>query len=83
MFALESVLLEKKVIRNIKQLDWPIVENYKNYVVRYHPYFTLDYKQFKSFMKNYTHRRMKLQNRKQPVDFEPLKDLLREYDEAC
>ena len=80
MFALESVLLEKKVIRNIKQLDWPIVENYKNYVVRYHPYFTLDYKQFKSFMKNYTHRRMKLQNRKQPVDFEPLKDLLREYD---
>ena len=36
MFALESYLLEKKVIQNIqdiKQLDWEIVENYRNILV--------------------------------------------------
>ena len=79
MFALESYLLEKNVIQNIKELDWQIVESYRNYVLRDHPHFKLEKKQMKSFIKHYQDRCKELQNRKQPLDLEPLKHLLREY----
>lgn len=82
MFAIESYLLEKKVIQNIKQLDWKIVEKYRNRLLIDHPHFKLEKKQMKSFIKHYNDRLHKLQNRRQPVDLDPLKDLLREYDAA-
>ena len=85
MFALESYLLEKKVIQNIqdiKQLDWEIVENYRNILLIDHPHFTLEKKQLKSFIKHYKDRRKELETRKQPMDLEPVKQLMREYDAA-
>ena len=82
MFAIESYLLEKKVIQNIKQLDWKIVEKYRNRLLIDHPHFKLDKKQMKSFIKHYNDRLHKLQKRRDPVDLDPLKDLLREYDAA-
>ena len=85
MFALESYLLEKKVIQNIqdiKQLDWEIVENYRNILLIDHPHFTLEKKQLKSFIRHYKDRRKELETRKLPMDLEPVKQLMREYDAA-
>ena len=79
MFALESYLLEQNLIQNIKELDWQIVESYRNYVLRDHPHFKLEKKQMKSFIKHYKDRCKELQKRKRPLDLEPLKHLLREY----
>ena len=76
MFALEDVLLEKQVISNRREIDWPTVEYYKYFVIRKYTDFQCDQKAFQSFKKHYNDRLRKFQNRRQPVDLDPLKDLL-------
>ena len=58
LFTLEEFLLENRVISNRRELEWNIVEYYKNLVIRdLSGDFKLDKKQFLSFTKNYNQRR--------------------------
>ena len=77
IFTLEKILLEKKVIHHIRELDWTTVESLANLVVRNYPYFKLNKHQFKSFKENYNQRRKIFQKSKDPFDLELLEDLLR------
>ena len=52
MFALEDVLLEKQVISNRREIDWPTVEYYKYFVIRKYTDFQCDQKAFQSFKKH-------------------------------
>ena len=52
MFALEDVLLEKQVISNRREIDWPTVEYYKDFVIRKYTDFQCDQKAFQSFKKH-------------------------------
>ena len=79
MFTLEEFLLENHMISNRRELDWDIVEYYKNFVIRNFPgYFQLDKKQFASFTKNYNKTRKIFEKYRNTVDLEPLNILLRQ-----
>ena len=79
LFTLEEFLLENLVISNRRELEWHIVEYYKNLVIRdLQGSFQLDKKQFLSFTKNYNQRRRIFEKYKHTVDLDPLKVLLRQ-----
>ena len=84
LFTLEELLLENLVISHRRELEWHIVEYYKNIVIRDLPAsFQLDKKQFLSFKKNYNQRRRIFEKYKQPGDLDPLKVLLRQARDAA
>ena len=84
LFTLEEFLLENLVISNRRELEWNIVEYYKNLVIRDLPGdFKLDKKQFLSFTKNYNQRRRIFEKYKHNIDLDPLKVLLRQARDAA
>ncbi|MCV6622992.1 MAG: hypothetical protein OIF51_14715 [Cellvibrionaceae bacterium] len=83
LFTLEEFLLENRVISNRRELEWNIVEYYKNLVIRdLSGDFKLDKKQFLSFTKNYNQRRRIFEKYKHNIDLDPLKVLLRQARDA-
>ena len=78
LFALENILVEKRVVNSLREVDWETVEYYIQNVLTDYPDLKLDSQQLKSFKRKYLFNKRRHSNRREPMYLEKLKHLLRQ-----
>ena len=78
LFALENILVEKRIVNSLREVDWETVEYYIQSVLTDYPDFKLDSQQLKSFKRKYLLNKRRHSNRREPMYLDKLTHLLRQ-----